>query len=98
MAALIGLSALGAFAAALFLATRFVLRYLVPSVARRWAAFPVAAVLAVLPFTDELYYEQETRLACKAGGGFAVNKTIAARTREEGLAQIQTVKVDTEEP
>ena len=98
MATLIGLGALGAFAAAVFLATRFIVRYFVPDRARRWAAFPVAALLVVMPFTDELYYEQQTRLACQAGGGLAVNKTIPARTREAGLAQIQTVKVDTEEP
>jgi len=97
LAGLIAFGALAAFAAAVFLATRYVVRHLVPEGARRWAAFPIAAALVALPFADELYYERETQLACTAGGGFAVNRTIAARTREEGIAQIQTVKLDTEE-
>ena len=98
MAGLIGLGALCAFAAVVFLATRFIVRRLVPERARRWAAVPVAAALIVIPFADELYYEQQTRLACTAAGGLAVTRTIWARTREEGIAQIQTVKLDTEEP
>ena len=96
MAGLIAFGALCAFAAAVFLATRFIARQL-PEGARRWAPFPIAAAMLVLPFGDELYYEQQTRLACSADGGFAVSRTIAARTREDGLAQIKTVKFDTEE-
>jgi hypothetical protein len=98
LAGLIGLGALCAFAAAVFLATRYIVHHLVPERARRWAALPIAAVLIVSPFVDELYYEQQTRLACTVGGGFAVSRTISARTREEGIAQIQTVKLDIEEP
>jgi hypothetical protein len=96
LAGLIGLGACAAFVVAVFLATRFIVRGL-PEDVRRWAPFPIAAILAVLPFVDELYNEQQTRLACSSDGGFAVNKTLAARTREEGLAQIKTVKYDTEE-
>jgi hypothetical protein len=98
LAALIGLVALCAFAVAVFLSTRFIVRHLVARGARRWVALPVAALLTIIPFTDELYYEQQTRAACQAGGGLAINKTIFARNREEGLARIQTVKVDSEEP
>ena len=97
MAGLIGFGALAAFATAVFLTTRVILKHLVPQGARRWSALPVAAVLAVLPFGDELYYEQQTRLACKADGGFVVSRTIFARSREAGIAEIQTVKLDTEE-
>ncbi len=97
MAGLIGLGALGAFVAAVFLGTRFIVQHLVPNGARSWATFPVAALLVVLPFADELYYEQQTRGACKAGGGFAVSRTIFARSREAGIAEIETVKLDTEE-
>jgi hypothetical protein len=95
---LIGLCALGAFVVAVFLATRFIVHHTVPDRARRWASFPIAAALIATPFADELYYEQQTRQACHASGGFAVSRTISARTREEGIAQIQTVKLDTEEP
>lgn len=98
MAALIGLGALCAFAVAVVLSTRFIVRHLVAPRARRWVAFPVAMLLTVIPFIDELYYERQTRLACEAGGGLAINKMLFARNREQGLAQIQTVKVDSEEP
>jgi hypothetical protein len=95
---LIGWGALCAFGAAVYLVTRFIVRHLAAPRARRWFAIPIAALLAAAPFADELYYEQQTRAACRASGGFAVNKTIFARSREEGLARIQTVKVDSEEP
>ena len=97
MAGLIGLGALGAFAAAVFLATGFIVKQLVPLGARRWATFPIAGLLVVLPFADELYYAQQTRRACETDGGFAVTHTILAKSRESGIAQIETVKLDTEE-
>ena len=97
MAGLIGLGALGALVAAVFLATRFIVQHLVPNGARRWATFPVAGLLVVLPFADELYYAQQTRRACETDGGFAVRHTIFAKSREAGIAEIETVKLDTEE-
>jgi hypothetical protein len=97
LAGLIGLGALGAFAVAVLMATRFIVRHALPGSAPRWAAFPIAAVLVVLPFADELYYAQQTRLACQADGGFAVHQNIFAPTVQAGIAEIQTVKLDTEE-
>lgn len=92
-----GVFALAAYAGVVFLVTRFFAARL-PGSARRWAGPAIAVVLAVLPFADELYNEQQTRLACEAGGGMAVSRTLSVRSRDEGLAQIKTVRLDSEEP
>jgi hypothetical protein len=97
LASLIGLGALCAFALLVYLATRMIVNRAATPGMRRWLTIPVAGAIALTPFADELYYEQQTQMACRMSGGFAVNKTIFARTREEGFARIETVKVDTEE-
>jgi hypothetical protein len=89
--------ALAALIASVFLATRFIVGHWVPPRARRWAWIPIAGVLAVLPFSDEVYNERQTRLACAREGGMVFGKVVPARSTAEGAALIDTVKVDTEE-
>lgn len=86
-----------AFLGCVALATRYLVAWLLPVRARRWAWLPVGVTVAVLPFVDELYNAQQTRLACHREGGLAFGKTIAAPSVAAGMALIDTRKVDTEE-
>jgi hypothetical protein len=88
---------LGVLISSVFLATRFIVWRWVPQRARRWACIPVATLLAVVPFSDELYNERQTRLACAREGGMVFGKVVFARSTAEGAALIETVKADTEE-
>ena len=58
---------------------------------------PVAAIVAVVPFSDELYNEQRTRAACAAEGGLQVDRVVRARFAESAAASIETRRVDREE-
>jgi len=92
------LSAVVGLAVLVVICTRLILQGLVPERMRVWAWAPVAAVLLALPFVDEVYNEQQTRLACRADGGFVVRKQIAARSLEAGMALIETRRFDSEMP
>ena len=94
---MIQISALIAFVAGVFIATRWLVNQLMPQSVRRWAWVPIAAVLIVFPFADELYNEQQTRLECARDGGFTIGKTISAQSREEGIALIETRKLDSDQ-
>lgn len=89
--------AAGAYAVAVYMATRFVVRRLLAQRLRRWAWLPVAAVLSILPFVDELYNERLTRLACEHDGGLTVRKTITAHSLEAGMTLIESRRLDSEE-
>jgi hypothetical protein len=91
------LCALAAYAAAVFLAIQWIVRTVVPRASRRWTCIPLVVLSAVLPFVDELYNEQQARLACAQDGGLAVSKTIFAQSPQEGAASIETRKVDSED-
>ena len=86
-----------AFLGCVFLATRYIVGWLMPGKARRWAWLPVGATLAVLPFVDELHNAHQTRLACSREGGMAFGKTISAPSVADGMTLIDTRKLDTEE-
>jgi hypothetical protein len=90
--------AAAAYAVAVFLATRFIVGRAFPRRARPWVWMPVAAVLTVLPFVDELYNERQTRLACEREGGMSVRRTVSARTLDAGMALIEARSLDSEFP
>jgi hypothetical protein len=60
--------AAAAYAVAVFLATRFLVGQAFPRRVRPWVWMPVAAVLTVLPFVDELHNERQTRFAVVNSG------------------------------
>jgi hypothetical protein len=83
------------FALAVVLGTRLIVR-LLPRSVRSWAWLPVAALLLVVPFADELYNERQTRLACAGDGGLVVRKLVTARSLDAGMALIETRRLDSE--
>jgi hypothetical protein len=87
-----------AFLGCVFLATRYIVGHLVPEKLRPWAWLPLAATFAVLPFLDEIYNAQQTRMACSREGGMAFGKTIWAPSVAEGMTLIDTRRQDSEEP
>ena len=90
--------AAAAYAVAVFMATRFIVGRAFPPSVRPWVWAPVAVVLTVLPFVDELYNERATRLACKSEGGMSVLRTVSARTLDAGMALIEARSMDSEFP
>jgi hypothetical protein len=90
--------AAAAYAVAVFMATRFIVGRAFPPSVRRWVWAPVAVVLTVLPFVDELYNERATRLACQTEGGMSVLRTVSAQTLDAGMALIEARSMDSEFP
>ena len=90
--------AAAAYAVAVFMATRFIVGRAFPRSVRPWVWVPVAAVLTVLPFVDELYNERATRLACAKRGRDVRARTISARTLDAGMALIEARSMDSEFP
>lgn len=90
--------AAAAFAVAVVLATRLLVARVFPPRVRPWAWLPVAAVLCVLPFVDEIYNERQTQLACRNDGGMSVRRTVSAHTLDAGMALIDAHRLDSEFP
>ena len=98
MAGFIRVFAALAYLVAVALITRLIVTHGLPRVVRRWAWLPIAAIVAVLPFVDEIYNARQTLLACEAEGGVSIRKQISAVSSDEAFALIQMRKLDSEEP